>query len=68
VQDTHLTGQPVAELAHRVVTVNAGPTDPALIDARADRARELRTHHLTTATGSRPITATEVAVVCAHVT
>ena len=67
----HLTdaaGQPVPELAHRVVTVNAGPTDPALIHACADRARELLTHSLTTATGTRPITAADVAVVCAHVT
>jgi hypothetical protein len=67
----HLTdaaGQSVPELAHRVVTVNAGPTDPALIHACADRARELLTHSLTTATGTRPITAADVAVVCAHVT
>jgi len=61
-------GTVLPEVAHRVVTVTAGPGDPALTAACADRVRDLLGTTLTTPDGQREITADDVAVVCAHVT
>jgi hypothetical protein len=59
----------VPEISHRDVTVTGGPTDPALTAACVARVRELLTGHtLTTAEGTRPLTAADVAVVTPHVT
>lgn len=56
------------ELAHRVVRSAAGPGDPALTRACADRTRALLSNGtLTNDTGTRDLTAHDVAVVCPHV-
>lgn len=65
---TDPTGTVLPELAHHPVTVTAGPGDPALITACADRVRALLTTHLHTTTGQRPVTDHDLAVVCPHVT
>jgi len=67
----HLTGddgQPLPEIAHHLVAVTGGPGDPALTVACADRVRRLLDTSLTAAEGTRPVTAEDLAVVCAHVT
>jgi len=67
----HLTdpaGNPLPEIAHHQVAVNAGPGDPALVTACADRVHTLLGTDLHTTEGTRTLTARDVAVVCAHVT
>lgn len=67
----HLTdagGVVLPELAHRLVTVCGGPSDPALVTACAQRARELLDAELVTAQDQRPISAADIAVVVPHVT
>ena len=66
----HLTsphGHLLPEVTHRPVSATSGSGDPALTATCADRARDLLTHTLHTADGSRPLTPKDVAVVCAHV-
>ena len=58
----------LAEVVHQPVTATAGPGDPALTRACAERARTLLTHTLSTSQGTRPVLPGDVAVVCAHVT
>lgn len=59
---------PLPELAHRAVTSTAGPSDPALTVACADRARDLLNGaSVADQSGSRALTAADVAVVCPHV-
>jgi hypothetical protein len=62
------TGATVPELAHRPVTATAGPGDPALVAACADRTSDLLTTTLTIPEQTRPLTPADLAVVCAHVT
>ncbi len=62
------TGTPLPEVTHHPITVTAGPGDPALIRACADLIRHLLTTTLTTATGTRPVTPDDLAVVTPHVT
>lgn len=67
----HLTGPDggaLPELTHRPVAVTGGPGDPGLTAACADRVRHLLDCTLTTQAGTRPLTADDLAVVCAHVT
>ena len=67
----HLTdagGVLLPELAHRSVTVSGGPSDPALVTACAQRARELLDAELVTAEDQRPMSAADIAVVVPHVT
>lgn len=61
-------GGVLPEMAHRLVQVTAGPSDPALIAACADRVRTLLDTTLTTPEGHRVVTADDLAVVCSHVT
>ena len=61
-------GSPLPEIAHQPLTVNAGPGDPALVTACADRVRVLLDTTVSTAQGTRPVVAEDLAVVCAHVT
>ena len=66
----HLTdadGVVLPELAHRPVTVCGGPSDPVLVTACAQRARELLDTVLVTAQDQRPMTAADIAVVVPHV-
>ncbi len=65
---TDPTGHPLPEIAHQQVAVNAGPGDPALVTACADRVRTLLDTHLHTSEGTRALSDRDVAVVCAHVT
>jgi AAA domain len=59
----------VPEIAHQAITTTAGPGDPLLPIACADRVRALLGGHtVTTGDGSRPLAAADVAVVTAHVT
>lgn len=60
-------GQVVPELAHRAVTVTAGCTDPALLTECAERVEELLDGSYTTASGTRPLMPSDLAVVCSHV-
>lgn len=62
------SGSVVPELAHRVVAVSGGASDPALIDTCAGRARELLDTAVHTESGGRPLTAADIAVVVPHVT
>lgn len=55
------------EMSHRPVTPLAGPSDPLLAEACADRARSLLGAILTTTSGSRRVDGSDLAVVCAHV-
>ena len=67
----HLTGpggDALPEVMHHPVTATAGPGDPALIRACADLIRHLLHTTLTTATGTRPVTPDDLAVVTPHVT
>lgn len=61
-------GSALPEIAHQPLTVTAGPGDPALVAACAERARALLGATVTTVRGTRPVTAEDLAVVCAHVT
>ena len=61
-------GTPLPEIAHRPVAVTAGPGDPVLVAACADRTRALLDSTVTTEQGTRPVVAEDLAVVCAHVT
>lgn len=61
-------GGDLPEIAHQQVAVTAGPGDPALVTACAARVRTLLHTTLTTCDGTRPVTAADLAVVCAHVT
>lgn len=65
----HLTGRDgqLPEISHQPITVTAGPGDPALVTACADRIGQLLATTLTTSGGRRPVTAADLAVVCAHV-
>lgn len=61
-------GAVLPELSHRAVRVANGATDAALIRAAVERVRELIDGaELTTATGTRPLTDDDVAVVVPHV-
>ena len=60
-------GAVVPELAHRLVTVCGGPSDPVLVTACAQRARELLDTVLVTAQDRRPMSAADIAVVVPHV-
>lgn len=63
-----LTGQVLPELTHTVVASTAGPGDPALTGACAQRVRVLLAGgELTDSTGTRPVTERDLAVVCPHV-
>jgi energy-coupling factor transporter ATP-binding protein EcfA2 len=66
----HITGPAglLPELAHRAVTTTAGPADAALTGACEQRVHDLLDGHaLTTAEGTRALTAGDIAVVTAHV-
>jgi hypothetical protein len=66
----HMTasdGHPLPELAHRAVTVTAGPADAAPIHACAERTRDLLDTTITTTHGTRPTTPDDLAIVCGHV-
>jgi hypothetical protein len=66
----HLAGPGgvLPEIGHRVLTATAGPADPALTGACASRVRELLGgHDLSTAAGTRPLAAADIAVVASHV-
>jgi hypothetical protein len=66
----HLTtasGDPLPEVTSRAVTASSGPGDPNLTGTCADVARALMQTTLTTATGTRPTTAADIAVIAAHV-
>jgi hypothetical protein len=68
--DEHVAGPggPLPEIAHRIVRVTRGYSDPALARACAARAGELLAgHHVVTPDGTRPLTAADIAVVTAHV-
>lgn len=69
--DEHLTspaGTIVEEITTTLVPVTGGPGDPSLVEACADRARDLLNHHhLCTPDGDRPLTDNDVAVVTPHV-
>jgi hypothetical protein len=61
-------GGPLHEIASRPVPAPGGPDDPALTAACASRARELLAgHQLHTPGGSRPLDATDIAVIAPHV-
>jgi hypothetical protein len=62
------TGGLLPELTHRQVRTTAGPGDPALVAACANRARALLNATLVTPDQTRPVTPADLAVVCAHVT
>lgn len=55
------------EVTRHDVTVTAGPSDPALTTAAANRARALIGSTLTTPDGTRPLTPDDLAVVVPHV-
>lgn len=65
----HITenGHVVPEITHHTVTTTAGPADPALIAAVADRTHALIGTTLTDADDTRPMTAADLAVVVPHV-
>ena len=59
---------PLPEIGHRVLTATAGPADPALTGACAGRVRELLDgHELAAGAGTRPLAASDIAVVASHV-
>lgn len=63
-----LNDQPVPEVETLLVPAPGGPGDTTLLTALADRARTLiETGTLTTADGTRPMTADDLAVVLPHV-
>jgi hypothetical protein len=66
----HVAGPagPLPEIGHRTLTATAGPADPALTGTCASRVRELLDRHeLTTTAGTRPLAASDIAVVASHV-
>ncbi|MEN3124022.1 AAA family ATPase [Janibacter sp. LM] len=65
----HVTahGEHLPEVTHHATPTTAGPADPALINAVADRARDLIGTNLTTTEGTRAMTADDLAVVVPHV-
>ena len=60
-------GRVLSEIDCRAMPIKHGPNDPALLDAVAQRVRELTGHSYRTAASTEALSANEIAVVVPHV-
>lgn len=60
-------GAALPEVVSRPVPARYGPTDPALLNAVAERVRELTWHHYRRGGGCEPLTGHDIAVAVPHV-